>query len=179
MPKQLKILPEKCTGCKSCELACAFANEKELNPSKSRIAAIAFLEGRYPLPYNFVSTCRQCADAPCLAICPVGAIDRALDRTKIVTVHRDSCIGCGKCIDACPFGAMLFSREIKKAFKCELCDGNPACASICPSGAISFQEVRPFHAKAADCQMAGFAILSKRNRENAKHPKNKFVNEGQ
>lgn len=171
MPKQLKISSEKCTGCKSCELACSFANEKELNLSKSRIAAIAFLEGKYPLPYNFVSTCRQCADAPCMATCPVDAIDRLADQTKRVVVHRDRCIGCGKCVDACPFGAMLFAKEAKKAFKCELCDGNPACASICPSGAIVYKGGRPFYAKAADCQMEGFAILSQRNRENVKSQK--------
>ena len=171
MPKQLRILPQKCTGCKSCELACSLANENELNPSKSRIAAIAFLEGKYPLPYNFVSTCRQCADAPCLAICPVDAIGLTHDRSKRVVVDRDRCIGCGKCVEACPFGAMLFSRETRKAFKCELCDGNPACASICPSGAIVFKESRPFYAKAGDCEMAGFAVLSQRNRENAKYQK--------
>jgi carbon-monoxide dehydrogenase iron sulfur subunit len=152
-------------------LVCAFVNEKELNPSKSRIASIAFLEGRYALPYNFVSTCRQCADARCLASCPVGAIGRMPDRTKRVVVDRDRCIGCGKCVDACPFGAMLFSKETKKAFKCELCDGNPECASICPSGALVFKDVRPFYAKAADCEMAGFSILSERNRGNVKNQK--------
>ena len=171
MPKQLKILSEKCIGCKSCELVCSFVNEKELNPSKSRIAAIAFLEGRYLLPYNFVSTCRQCADAPCLTACPVDAIGRKDDQTKRVFVDRDKCVGCGKCVDACPFGAMMFVKETRKAFKCELCDGNPACASLCPSEALVFKEVRPFYAKAADCQMAGFAGLQKRNRENVRNQK--------
>lgn len=154
-------------------MACAFANEKEMNPSKSRIAAIAFLEGRYPLPYNFVSTCRQCADAPCMAVCPVDAISRMQGRTKTVVVDRDLCIGCGKCLDACPFGAMLFSKETKKAFKCELCDGNPACASICPSGAIVFKESRSFYAKAMDFEMKGFATLSQRNKQNFKDRKRK------
>jgi anaerobic carbon-monoxide dehydrogenase iron sulfur subunit len=171
MPKQLKILSEKCTGCKSCELACSFANEKVLNPSGSRIAAITFLEGKYPLPYNFVSTCRQCADAPCLAICPVKAIGRVDDQTKRVFVDKDACIGCGKCIDACPFGAMRYVKETKKAYKCELCGGKPACAAICPSGALEYKKIRPFYAKAADFEMAGFTILAQENRGNVKNPK--------
>lgn len=171
MPKQLKISSEKCTGCKGCELACSYANEKVFNPSMSRIAAITFLEGKYPLPYNFVSTCRQCADAPCLTVCPVKAIRRMKDPTGRVVVDRDSCIGCGKCVNACPFGAMLFSRETKKVFKCELCGGDPACAKICPSGALVYTQVRPFHAKAADFQMKGFAVLSERSKSGIRKQK--------
>lgn len=175
MPKQLKIFTEKCTGCKSCELVCSLANEGQLNPSKSRITQITFIEGKYTLPYNFVSTCRQCADAPCLSICPVKAIYRSHNKTKVVVIDSDICIGCGKCVDICPFGAMLFSGEKKKAFKCELCGGNPACASICPSGAIVYGNRNPFYAKFEDCQMRGLEILSCRNRESVRILKTRNV----
>lgn len=173
MPKQIKIIAEKCIGCKSCELACSLANNGEMNPSMSRIKVITFIEGKYSLPYNFVSTCRQCADAPCLSSCPVNAISRLPNSTKAVTIDRDQCIGCGKCIDACPFGAMLFDREARKVFKCELCGGDfPACASICPSGAIVYGERKLYYAKAEDFQMQGFAILARQNRESVrKHKK--------
>jgi Fe-S-cluster-containing dehydrogenase component len=60
---------------------------------------------------------------------------------------------------------MLFTREKKKAFKCELCGGNPACASICPTGAIVYGNRKPFYAKFEDCQMQGYAILSRRNKK--------------
>ncbi len=171
MPRQLTIAPDKCIGCKSCELACSLANEGQLNPSLSRITEITFLEGKYPLPHNFVSTCRQCADAPCLSSCPVKAISRLRDKTKAVVIDRDACIGCGNCVDACPFGAMLFAREAKKAFKCELCAGKPACAAICPSGAIVFGNRSPFYAKQEDCRMQGWTLLSRRNKEQVKKPK--------
>jgi carbon-monoxide dehydrogenase iron sulfur subunit len=164
MPKQLKISPEKCIGCKSCELACSLANDRELNPSKSRIREITFIEGKYPLPYNFVSTCRHCADAPCMETCPASAILRLNDQTKAVVVNHDRCLGCGKCVDACPFGAMLFAKETRKAYKCELCSGNPACASICPSGAIVYRSRKPFYAKNEDFQMQGYKILSRQNK---------------
>jgi Fe-S-cluster-containing dehydrogenase component len=168
MPKQLRIFPEKCIGCKSCELACALVNEKEINPSKARITMIFFREGTYPLPYNFPHTCKQCADAPCMESCPVGALIRTKDSMKRVVVDYELCTNCGICVRACPFGAMYFDRENKLPFKCELCDGEPACVSVCPSEALVFVQQRPFRAQAQALQMEGCALLRKKNRENLK-----------
>jgi carbon-monoxide dehydrogenase iron sulfur subunit len=168
MPKQLRIYPEKCIGCKSCELACSLVNEKEMNPSKARISMVFFREGTYPLPYNFPSTCKQCADAPCMESCPVGALTRTKDGLKRVVIDYETCINCGHCVSACPFGAMCFDREKKVPFKCELCDGAPACVSICPSEALVFVQQRPFHAKPQALQMKGYALLLKKNKKDLK-----------
>ena len=163
MAKRLKLSAEKCIGCKSCELACSFANEGEMNPARSRINTLTFIEGKYALPYNFVSTCRQCADAPCLDSCPADAI--SFNRHKVVVIDQESCIGCGKCIGACPFGAMHFNKETRKVYKCDLCQNrDPACADICPTGAIIFKERKAFYAKGSDLEMQGFSILSEINR---------------
>jgi carbon-monoxide dehydrogenase iron sulfur subunit len=171
MPKQLRIFPEKCIGCKSCEVACSFANEGAMNPSKSRISMIAFIAARYKLPYNAVFTCRQCADAPCLGSCPVDAISRSKDKMKVVLVDREACIGCGECVGTCPFGAMLFNRKTKEPFKCELCGGKPACVSICPTEAIVFVDKRSFYSKAQALQMEGFLMFLNRNRQNVRESK--------
>ena len=168
MPKRLKIISENCIGCKSCELACSLKNSGEMNQTRSRITEITFIEGKYSLPYNFVSTCRQCADAPCLHSCPVAAITRTVVG-KVVIIDHKKCIGCGKCIFACPFGSMLFDSSTRKAFKCELCAGNPACASICPTDAILFKYAKPFYAKAEDLKMKGIEILSQQNLANLKN----------
>ena len=165
MPKQLRIFPEKCIGCKSCELACSLVNEGEMNPSRSRITMIAFVEGRCGLPYNIPLTCRQCADAPCLEACPVDAILRSRDTMKTIIIDYKTCINCGKCVDACPFGAMFYDGEDRRPLKCELCGGEPACVSICPSEAILFVQRRPFYAKPQALEREGFSILSKRNRQ--------------
>lgn len=165
MPIQLKIFPEKCSGCRSCELVCPLVNDGELNPSKSRITVISFLEGSYSLPYNFPSTCKQCADAPCMTVCPVDAISRTNDKIKVITIDNELCTHCKQCVKACPFGAMLFDREKKLPYKCELCAGEPACTSICPTEAIVFVNRKPFYSKTQSLQMQAFAFLSERNRE--------------
>lgn len=173
MPRQLKILPQKCIGCKSCELACSLANHNELNPSRSRITVIGFLEGKFPLPYNIPFTCKQCADALCLHACPVGAISFLRNTMKTVAIDYDTCIKCGKCISACPFGAMLFDVEIRRPFKCELCGGDPACASICPTEAIAFVPQKPYYSKEQALRMDGCSILSQRQQESVRSLKSK------
>ncbi|NQU16306.1 MAG: 4Fe-4S dicluster domain-containing protein [Desulfobacteraceae bacterium] len=164
MPTQLKIFPEKCSGCKSCEIICSLMNEGEFNPSKSRITTLIFREDAYPLPYNFPSTCKQCADAPCIRACPVTAISRAKDKTKVIKIDEGLCITCGRCVEACPFGAMFFDGERNVPFKCELCGGEPACVSICSTGAIVFVNQRPFFSKPHALAATGFAILAKENK---------------
>ena len=171
MPKQLKIFPEKCIGCKSCELACSLVNEKEMNPAKSRITMVFFHEGTYPLPHSLPLTCRQCADAPCLGSCPVDAIRRVKDFSKTVVIDYEACIKCGRCVTACPFGAMCFDGKKRIPYKCELCGGDPACVSLCPTGAIAFVPRKPYYAKAEALQMKGYALLSKHANDNLKSPK--------
>lgn len=171
MPKQLKIIPDRCSACRSCEIVCPLANEKEINPSKSRIAVIGFMEKNDQLPYNFPSTCKQCADAPCLSACPVDAIFQTRDKIKKIGIDYKTCIGCGACVRACPFGAMLFDQKKRAPFKCELCDGDPACAAICPTQAIMFVRQKPFYAKVPSLQMKGFSMLRKRNTANIRKKK--------
>jgi tetrathionate reductase subunit B len=55
---------------------------------------------RYFLP----KMCNHCDAPPCVESCPVeGATYKRDDGT--VVVERDKCIGCGNCIDDCPYGA--------------------------------------------------------------------------
>jgi Fe-S-cluster-containing dehydrogenase component len=164
MPTQLRIIPAKCTNCKSCELVCSLVNDGVLNPSRSRITVIGFLEGKYSLPYNFPSTCKQCADAPCMAVCPVAAIARKKDKMKTVVIDAEICIDCKECIKACPFAAMLYDAEKKLPYKCELCGGKPACVPICPADAIEFVNQKAYFSQVQAREMEAYSILSRRNR---------------
>ena len=54
-------------------------------------------------------------------------------------MNRETCIGCRSCVFACPFGAMFFHDEDHVPIKCDLCDGSPECAEICPSEALRYE----------------------------------------
>ena len=72
MPKVLTVNPEKCTGCRICELACSVNKEGMVNTSLSRIKVIKWeMEGFYVPMF-----CQQCEDPLCAAVCPVNAINR-------------------------------------------------------------------------------------------------------
>jgi anaerobic carbon-monoxide dehydrogenase iron sulfur subunit len=135
--KALQIYPEKCVGCKLCELACSFGHFREFNPSRSFITNANF----YDEPFFFVSmTCFQCEEPYCLEMCPAKAIQRN-EVTQAVVIDRNRCVGCKMCSLACPFGNITFLEKERVSGKCDLCDGDPQCVKICPTEAIQFSEV--------------------------------------
>jgi len=134
--KALKIVPEKCTGCMQCELACSWVQTGMFQPSRSVIRVNIFDELAAYAPY----TCFQCDEAWCMTACPVNAI--AINRQTGAKVVLDQvCVGCALCVLACPFGTIFFEPGTQKATKCNLCDGNPACVKACPTAAIEFTEM--------------------------------------
>jgi Fe-S-cluster-containing hydrogenase component 2 len=136
MAKSLKIVPEKCTGCMQCELACSWVQTGTFQPSRSVIRVNVFDEEASYAPY----TCLQCDEAWCMNACPVNAI--AVDPNSQAKVVIDSlCIGCHLCTIACPFGTVFTLPQSDKASKCNLCGGEPACATACPTAAIEFVEL--------------------------------------
>jgi Fe-S-cluster-containing hydrogenase component 2 len=136
MGKSLKIIPDKCTGCMQCELACSWVQTGTFQPSRSVIRVNVFDEEASYAPY----TCFQCAEAWCMNACPVNAI--AIDPdTGAKVVLGDVCVGCHLCTIACPFGTVFtLPHGQDKASKCNLCGGQPACATACPTGAIEWSE---------------------------------------
>lgn len=95
----------------------------------------------------FKQQCMHCRDAPCVRVCPTGALKN--DPLGFVSFQRERCNGCGYCVKFCPFGVVRIDREsvwtgAAKAAKCTLCQDriangeDPACAKACPAGAIRF-----------------------------------------
>ncbi len=130
-----------CTGCQTCEMACAMFNSKEVNPSKSRIKIY-----RYE-PAVFVGiVCQQCMDRPCVNACPVEPDKdghRALyedPKVKCLAVNVARCINCGNCVNACKEqrngNIYLNSKSIPDGY-CTLCGGDPQCVKQCPQNALT------------------------------------------
>ena len=110
--RQLRIIPDKCTGCMQCELACSFVQTGTFQPSRSVIRVYVFDEQAIYSPY----TCFQCDEAWCMTACPVNAI--ALDPATGAKVVMDNvCVGCAVCTIACPYGTVFYHPDTHKAFK--------------------------------------------------------------
>ncbi|MEA1960448.1 MAG: 4Fe-4S dicluster domain-containing protein [Bacillota bacterium] len=135
MEKSIVIQPEKCTGCRTCELVCSFHHTGEFNPARSRISVVSFEK----VGFSFPAVCQQCTVAACMQVCPVGAIVRN-DLTGAMEVNHDICLRCKMCMMACPFGATMYDETANIMIKCDLCGGDPECVKLCPSGAITFEE---------------------------------------
>ncbi|TYP47449.1 4Fe-4S dicluster domain-containing protein [Thermosediminibacter litoriperuensis] len=131
------LSPEKCIGCRTCEVVCSFGKIRAFNPKISRVSVFSFDEAAVSVPMM----CMQCEEPLCMKVCPTSAITRTGD--GVVAVDRDECIGCKLCISACPLGNITYSSVEGGIAKCDLCGGEPKCAEFCPSGAIEFKEPSP------------------------------------
>jgi len=138
--KKLLFDPEKCTGCRACELACSFFTEGVFAPVKSRIRVVRIDEEGIDVPVG----CTQCDKPVCMMVCPSP---RAMYRDKdtdAVIINVDACIGCRLCLLSCPFGAIAYDPERRICYKCDLCRGDPECVKWCFTGAIKYVEVEDF-----------------------------------
>jgi len=134
MAKILALAPEKCSSCRTCELACSFQHNQEFRPTASRVAVFSWETVGVSVPMM----CLQCDNAACVKVCPVGAITKS-DKGAMV-VNENRCIKCKMCLIACPFGNTTFDGVSQKIIKCDLCQGDPACVKFCPNGAITYKE---------------------------------------
>jgi formate dehydrogenase iron-sulfur subunit len=143
----------KCIGCRACQMACKDWNELPPEPedpggiyesprhlSGDTWTLIKLAESGGSLSFaNY--QCMHCAQACCVSVCPTGAAARSGDH---VLIDQEWCIGCGYCVQACPFNVPHRSEDTGTARKCTFCfdrvsEGDqPACASACPTGALAW-----------------------------------------
>ena len=139
----------RCVGCRTCTVSCKMENHvaaglqriRVLNPAGTTTYDVS--TGDFPnLAMDWTPVPCQHCDAPsCIAVCPVEATYKREDGIVVVDIAK--CIGCGKCVDACPYGARQMDEAAEKVDKCTLCAhrldaglGTTMCEICCPNRAI-------------------------------------------
>jgi len=162
MTKAMLIDVSKCTACRACQVACkawndlpgevtvclgCYDNPPDLSPDTWNRIAFWEIERDDRLAWVFRPVrCMHCTDAPCVRVCPTGALFHHPD--GFTAYDESRCNGCGYCTQFCPYGVphlkdgSLWGKG--QSTKCTFCQDRvtnglePACAKACPTGAIKF-----------------------------------------
>ena len=153
----------RCNGCNACVVAC----KVEHNTAKGIFLTVILEKevGQYPNANRmfYPVLCNHCENPPCVPVCPTTATYSRKD--GIVLIDWDRCIGCGACIQACPYEQRFFVRRDEALYsasqvsyenpgahqapvgvpvKCDFCfhrvdqGRQPACVETCPTKARVF-----------------------------------------
>jgi formate dehydrogenase iron-sulfur subunit len=119
--------------------------EKSVRPDRSDLSWLMMSD-----------VCKHCVNAPCLEVCPTGAIIRT--EFDSVYIQQSACNGCRACVSACPFGVIhmggMENSGQGTAKKCTLCYDRlqnglqPACAAACPTESIQFGPIEELKKRA-------------------------------
>lgn len=163
MTEHIQVVPDKCRACRRCEVACIAAHHgmsfKEA--MKHRDELVSRVQVVKADGFKTTVRCHQCPHAPCVNVCPTGALQQ--DEKGRIIMRVQYCVACKMCIAACPYGTITMEtigmpsvdgedgetlaqrarREV--AVRCDMCrawrmdNGKriTACMEACPAHALS------------------------------------------
>ena len=154
---------DRCTGCKTCELACE--DYKDLGTDVSFRRIYEYTGGTWNqqsdgcwhqdvFAYYMSISCNHCENPACTAVCPTGAMHKNED--GFVIVNEEICIGCRYCHMACPYDAPQYDAQKGHMTKCDGCYSRvqagqkPICVDACPLRALDFAPIDELRAKYGD-----------------------------
>ncbi|HIW76780.1 MULTISPECIES: 4Fe-4S dicluster domain-containing protein [Gordonibacter] len=146
----------RCTGCKTCEMACKDYHDLGVEATFRRVidyeggtwrpahgaGGVEEVEGVFA--YHVSLACNHCGNPACTKVCPTGAMHK--DEAGLVWPDERKCIGCGYCTMACPYHAPFIDQRLKRSSKCDGCrerqaEGKlPICVEACPTRALDCGE---------------------------------------
>lgn len=159
----------KCIGCGNCVRACRNENKVNEHLFRTWVERYAItdtdrvyidspnggsdgfpvdgkMDGEVVKGFFVPKLCNHCRNTPCSQVCPVHA--SYITPGGVVLVDKEQCIGCGYCVQACPYGSRYIDPKTHTADKCTWCYHRitkglaPACVSICPTGARRFGNLK-------------------------------------
>lgn len=144
-----------CTGCRTCEVACAVEHDStgemaEVDPVEAAASLETVERGirlHASVAYSRFERCLHCTNPPCVDACPNSAMSQDPD-LGVVFVDSSRCQGCFMCGMVCPFGAIAVHPTTGLALKCDGCrerllrGERPACVEACTTGALQIGGTR-------------------------------------
>lgn len=140
---------DRCIDCERCKEACVKTNHVPEYGYRTTI-----LEREIPIApeetqREFIPVlCNHCNQPPCVRVCPTKATYKD-EKTGIVMMDYDKCIGCKTCMAACPYNARYFNEEKRAVDKCNFCfdtrlskgEKLTACSAACPADVRIFGDL--------------------------------------
>lgn len=148
----------RCVGCKACQVACKEKNKLGTGDFFRRVDTLFDVNSGKKL--HFSGTCNHCENPACVAVCPTGAMFVSADGT--VQHDDERCVGCGRCVHHCPYGAPSLNKVTGYAQKCDACAAlrkvgqEPACVAACPTRALQFGPLKKLASE--NCVMSSDAL---------------------
>lgn len=151
MPRGFFFDNTRCTGCRTCVLACK--DYRNLDAERTFRRVIDYEGGTWEqgtddtwsqdaFAYHISLSCNHCNSPVCTQVCPTGAMHK--DELGLVWPDVHKCIGCGYCTMACPYHAPRIDEDLKRSSKCDGCRERvaeglaPICVEACPLRALDF-----------------------------------------
>ncbi len=152
----LVVDTKRCIGCWSCAVACKLENNIPDQIWYKRVETVGGASPNTPagtygdctLSYR-PTGCMHCDNPACVEACPVGATWKD-EETGVVMQDPETCVGCGACVQACPYQARTLLEEEPVwrvdfpvgAVNAPLEEGRePACVEGCPARALTFGDL--------------------------------------
>lgn len=157
--KAILVDTTNCVGCRACMVACkewnelpaekvthlmegSFQNRDDFTARTWTVVRFAEQGTGADVQWLFAKTqCMHCSNAPCVSVCPTGAMQK--DGT-VTYLDEAKCAGEGYCVTACPFGAVALHEGKGIVQKCTMCidriehGQTPACVKACPADALRY-----------------------------------------
>ena len=155
---------DRCIGCYACVVACKMCYGTRPGVNYNAVNKVEYGEGADARQRYVLTMCMHCDAPPCVDVCPTGATWKTEEGP--VVIDYEACIGCGACVNACPYDARHLveddetsfegsvapyeeesSKRLNVAEKCTFCyervkEGQqPMCTVFCPGQCRIFGDV--------------------------------------